>query len=153
MSDGMLRFLAFVCALLQAPAIDAKQAVGGAAGPEALRTLVIEEIENGLHPSQAARAVELIKEECLTRQIRTIATTHSPALLNAVAATEHRGVLICDRDPDTGLSRVRRLVDMPSYPRAMAEGTLGEAVTTNRLAMEPSSDGSVDQLEALLAEL
>ncbi|WP_345576417.1 AAA family ATPase [Streptomyces prasinosporus] len=57
-SDGMLRFLAFGTALLSAPVSD-----GGAEPLLTQGHLVIEEIENGLYPTQAARVLRLMKEE------------------------------------------------------------------------------------------
>ncbi|WP_326847355.1 AAA family ATPase [Streptomyces kaniharaensis] len=54
LSDGMLRFLAFGTALLSAPVSD-----GDEAPIEAQRHLVIEEVENGLYPTQAARVAKV----------------------------------------------------------------------------------------------
>lgn len=149
MSDGMLRFVAFAAALLGAP-------LAGEDGPEdptGYTTLVIEEVENGLHPSQAARVVRLIKAESQARRVRTLATTHSPAILTAIEPEDHRGVIVCDRDPHSGESRLRSLVDLPSYPRAMAVGPLGDAVTQQRLEGEPGVRASLKALDYVLAEL
>jgi predicted ATPase len=145
MSDGMLRFIAFAAALLEAPLADG-------AATEAQTMLVIEELENGLHPSQAARVVRLIKEEAARRRIRALATTHSPAMLTALEREDHPYVIVCDRDPVHGDSHLRRLTDLPAYPRAMAQGSLGDAVTRDRLAVEPPAPGASD-LDRLLAEL
>jgi hypothetical protein len=145
MSDGMLRFIAFTAALLEAPLTDEATA-------EAQTMLVIEELENGLHPSQAARVVRLIKAESARRRIRALATTHSPAMLTALDREDHPYVIVCDRDPGGGGSRLRRLTDLPAYPRAMAQGSLGDAVTKGRLAIEPPAPGTSD-LDRLLAEL
>lgn len=149
MSDGMLRFLAFATALLEAPRQDRDDNV---VPEEGQVLLVIEEIENGLHPSQAARAVGLIKEELGQRRIRALATTHSPAMLTALDAEDHAGVIVCDRAAEDGSSQLRRLVDLPTYPRAMAAGSLGDAVAKRRLE-EGTAVDRVGRLEALLAEL
>jgi predicted ATPase len=145
MSDGMLRFIAFAAALLEAP-------LANEAAAEAQTMLVIEELENGLHPSQAARVVQLIKAEAARRRIRALATTHSPAMLTALDSKDHPYVIVCDRDPADGGSRLRRLTDLPAYPRAMAQGSLGEAVTVGRLTIQPPTPGASD-LDRLLAEL
>ncbi len=148
MSDGMLRFVAFAAALLSAPLTTEE------ADDEAGNTmLVIEEVENGLHPSQAARVVELVKAESQRRRVRTLATTHSPAILTALEASDHVGVIVCDRDPKTASSRLRSLVDLPGYPPAMASGSLGEAVTRQRLEGEPRSEGTLKALDEVLAGL
>lgn len=144
MSDGMLRFLAFAAALLEAPLLEES---GDRESGHTM--LVIEEIENGLHPSQAARVVELIKAEARRRRIRTLATTHSPAMLSALRAEDHDGVVVCDRDPDGGGSRLRRLVDLPAYPRAMATGSLGDAVVRRRLE-ERDDREALQELDAIL---
>lgn len=145
MSDGMLRFVAFAAALLEAPLADG--------APDGAQTmLVIEELENGLHPSQARRVVGLIKEEARRRKIRALATTHSPAMLSALDADDHPHVIVCDRDPRTGTSRLRPLPDVPGYARAMAQGTLGEAMTHNRLAAPAPPDGQTDLDRLLLGD-
>lgn len=135
MSDGMLRFLAFAAALGTAPA-DTQ--------------LVIEEIENGLHPSQAAEIVRMIKAE---RGIRTFATTHSPAILTALSAADHDGVVVCRRDPVTAVSELVPLVDLPAYPEALAAGTLGDAVASRRLEARVDPGARLDALQRLLGDL
>ncbi|MFJ3934107.1 AAA family ATPase [Streptomyces sp. NPDC090029] len=139
LSDGMLRFLAFGTALLSAPVSD------GAEEPlRAQRHLVIEEIENGLYPTQAARVLRLMKEESERRSIDVLFTTHSPALLNSLAAQDHSGVVVCSRDPASGESVLTRLTDLPGYVDLLAAGDLGDAVTKGRLpdAVHPRDTGS-----------
>jgi predicted ATPase len=147
MSDGMLRFLAFAAALLEAPEAAETQHTG----PHT--ELVIEEIENGLHPSQAARIVQLIKEESARRRIRTLATTHSPAMLTALDAGDHEGVILCRRNPTTSVSELVPLVALPAYPEALAAGTLGDAVALRRLDAMPSTSARLAALDDLLAHL
>ncbi len=144
-SDGMLRFLAFATALLGAPLLD--QDTGGG---EEHTMLVIEEVENGLHPSQAARLVGLIKSESERRRVRTLATTHSPPILTALLPEDHGGVVLCDRDAETGTSRIRRLVDIPAYTRAMAAGSLGDAITRGRFEDGANGDGALRELDKIL---
>ena len=148
MSDGMLRFVAFAVALLSAPL-----ATEDADADAGHTMLVIEEVENGLHPSQAARVVELVRAESTRRRVRTLATTHSPAILTALDASDHAGVIVCDRDPRSGGSRMRSLVDLEGYPRAMAGGSLGEAVTRQRLEGETRSEDALKALDTVLAGL
>ncbi len=149
MSDGMLRFLAVATALLSSAEPEARKL---AAAVEATggRTLVIEELENGLHPTQAARVLELLVREGRRREVHTVATTHSPALLSALAGEDHDSVFVCDREGKTGLSRLRQLPDMPGYAAAMATGRLGEAVTSGLLgsevSAEPAGSGELERL-------
>ena len=134
MSDGMLRFLAFAAAL-------------GTARPDT--QLVIEEVENGLHPSQAAEIVRMFKGS----GIRTFATTHSPAILTALSAADHDGVVVCRRDPVTAVSELVPLVDLPAYPEALAAGTLGDAVASRRLEARVDPGARLDALQRLLGDL
>lgn len=132
-SDGMLRFLAIATALLTGTDRGRPGAGGEAKGG---RTLVIEELENGLHPTQAALLLELLVRQGRERSVRTVATTHSPALLSALAGKDHDGVVVCDREPKTGLSRLRPLPELPGYASAMAGGPLGDVVTKGLLDRE-----------------
>lgn len=94
---------------------------------------MIEEIENGLYPTQAARVLRLMKEESERRSIDVLFTTHSPALLNSLAAQDHSGVVVCSRDQESGESVLTRLTDLPGYVDLLAAGDLGDAITKGRL--------------------
>ncbi len=146
MSDGMLRFLAIAAALLEDPPPSPSEGVGR-------RVLVVEEIENGLHPSQAYRTVELVQREVAPRGMRLVATTHNPALLSALSGDDHEGVLVCDRDPRSGKSRLRRLIDLDGYPRALARGSLGDAVTEGTLFDEIDATERREALDRFLGKI
>ncbi|MFI7317598.1 AAA family ATPase [Streptomyces venezuelae] len=137
LSDGMLRFLAFGTALLSAPTADR-----GEHGLDAQRHLIIEEIENGLYPTQAARVLQLMKDESQRRKIDVLFTTHSPALLNSLTAQDHSGVVVCSRDPKTGESSLTPLTELPGYVELLAAGDLGDAVTKGRLPEAMRARGS-----------
>lgn len=124
MSDGTLRFLAIAAAMLDAPHSDEQS--------EAARVLVVEEVENGLHPSQAARLLQRLKSSASERRVRTIATTHSPAILDALDGTDHESVVVASRDED-GWSRITRLVDFPDYLELMGKDSLGDNAIRDRL--------------------
>lgn len=145
MSDGMLRMLAFATALLTG---GGGLAIDPAAQdrPGALM-LVIEELENGLHPSQAAQLLQLVKQASSEQGFQVVLTTHSPALLNALAGDDHPGVVVVRRDRAAGASTATRLVDLPGYLRMMAGSRLGEAVTAGRLADASEPPRSVDAVE------
>jgi predicted ATPase len=133
MSDGMLRMLAIATALLSG---GRELAVGSSAvdaGPAPV-CLVLEELENGLHPSQAARVLKLVRRAATERGLQIVMTTHSPALLNALEGDDHPGVLVCERDRTQGWTTVRRLVDLPGYLALMASSRLGDSATSGRLA-------------------
>jgi len=132
MSDGSLRFLAILVALLQAPTIDA--APERLASEDALgqTTLVIEELENGLHASQAQLLIGLIRDEVRHRRVRVLATAHSPALLDALTKDEHRSVVVCQRGL-AGRSALHRLLELPAYVDIVAGGGLGKAAERDQL--------------------
>lgn len=148
MSDGMLRMLAIATALLTGGrGLAVEPAPDGVDAPSVC--LVLEELENGLHPSQAERVLTLVREAVLERGLQVVMTTHSPALLNALEGDDHPGVLVCERNRTTGVSSVRRLVDLPGYLAMMARGRLGDAVTAGAVADAGQDRAAVD-LHALL---
>jgi predicted ATPase len=146
MSDGSLRFLAILVALMQPEPIDEEVPSEEGFG---MRTLVIEELEDGLHASQAATLVELIREQVRQRPVRVLATAHSPALLDALSGPEHAGVIVCQRAPD-GTSVLQRLTDLPAYLAVVAGGGLGRAAVGDRLR---STDTRQTSASALLDEI
>jgi hypothetical protein len=150
MSDGSLRFLAILAALLQAPPIDGPADSDATADAVGQTTLVIEELENGLHPSQARTLLTFIREQVQARRIRVLATAHSPALLDALTGPEHNSVLVCQREAH-GSSTISRLVDLPTYVDIVAKGGLGRATVEDRLRATDVSRGSAAAaLDAIL---
>jgi len=114
LSDGTLRVLAVGATLLSAP--------HGS-------LVVIEEIDNGVHPSRAENLILQIKRIAEDRSLRVLLTSHNPALLDALPDESLGDVLCCYRDPELGDSRIVRLGDLDSFPELMAQGSLGQLVT------------------------
>lgn len=114
LSDGTLRVLAVAAVLLSAP-------------PGSL--VVIEELDNGVHPSRAENLVRQIRATATERNLQILLTTHNPALLDALPNDCLEDVLCCYRDPDSGESCVTRLGDLDRYPELVAQASLGELVT------------------------
>lgn len=114
LSDGTLRVLAVAAALLTAPE----------------GTLVIiEEIDNGIHPSRADNLIRNIIDIAELRDLRILLTSHNPALLDALPDTCLGDVLCCYRDPKNGDSRITQLKELERYPEVVARGPLGELMT------------------------
>ena len=152
MSDGSLRFLAILVALLQAPTVDTAPEPLASEDAIGQTTLVIEELENGLHASQAQLLVGLVRDEVHRRRVRALATAHSPALLDALTGDEHGSLVVCERDLD-GHSTLRRLVDLPNYVDIVAAGTLGRAAEDDHLRSRPVPARSPsDLLAEILAD-
>lgn len=143
LSDGLLRFLAIAVALLTADqGLDVDPASPLGAQVQARVLLVIEELENGLHPSMAARLLTLIRETSSETGAKVVLTTHSPALLNALSGDGANSVMVCYRDEDPRRSDLTRLTELPGYPEAMAQGRIGDLVSAGRLVRpeETSAD-------------
>ncbi|MBF0435343.1 MAG: AAA family ATPase [Magnetococcales bacterium] len=128
LSDGTLRVLSIAAALLSAPAGS---------------LVVIEEIDNGVHPSRANRLIDKIQSIAKRRGLQVLLSTHNPALLDALPDSALPDVVFCYRDPKEGSSRLVRLQDVPDYPGLVAQGSLGELVShvvLERFVKQPCVD-------------
>lgn len=150
MSDGTLRFLAILAALMQAPTLDTMPEPLAAEDAAGQTTVVVEEIEDFLHASQASMLIGLVREEIKRRRVRALATAHSPALLDALSGEEHRSVIVCQRD-GSGRSTLTRLIDLPNYVDIISKGTLGHAATTGQLRREETSADPAALLDRLFS--
>jgi predicted ATPase len=115
LSDGTLRVLAIAAAMLSA--------TEGS-------LVVIEEIDNGVHPSRAKHLLANIRDIAEQRKLRVLLSTHNPALMDALPDEALGDVVFCYRDPEQGDSRLVRLGDMDEFPGLIAQGSLGDLVTT-----------------------
>lgn len=117
LSDGTLRVLSIGAVLFSSP-------------PGS--TVVIEEVDNGVHPSRAENLVRQIYDIAASRDIQVVMTTHNPALMDAVPMEELPNVLCSYRDLESNVSGIRRLGDLPQY-LDLAMGSLGDAATDREL--------------------
>ncbi len=126
MSDGTLRFLAILTALQTRP--------NGS-------LLVVEEIDTGLHPSRAQLIVRMLREIGQSRGVDVLATTHNPALLDALGTEIVPFVTISHRDRTSGFSNLTLLEDLKQLPKLLAHGPVGRMVSQglieNALKAEP----------------
>lgn len=99
-SDGTLRFLGIITALLTAP----KGSL-----------IIMEEPDVGLHPSRIHLLVELLEEVTKKRGVQVIATTHSPTLLAHLSDAALANVVALGRDHENGISVSARLGDLPHF--------------------------------------
>ena len=118
LSDGTLRMLAIVTALETVP--------------ESSR-IVIEEFDNGLHPSRAKLLVRTLSETASRRDLNVLVTTHNPAFMDALDKTQMDGVLICHGNESGGGSQVTKLGDMDIVGTIGLRGGLGDFVTRGAL--------------------
>jgi predicted ATPase len=110
MSDGTLRFLAILTALLTRPRYS---------------LLVIEEVDNGLHPSRAKLLLDMLKTVGAERGVDVLVTTHNPALLDAMGTQMVPFITVANRDPATGHSVLTLLEDIAQLPKLLAQGPIG----------------------------
>ena len=136
MSDGTLRFLAIAAALLDLSQLNSGTDKANSGG----RMLVVEEIESGLHPSQAAVLLNQLKEST-KGGVQTLATTHSPAILDALDGADHSSVIVCSRGSD-GWGKATTLTDFPDYFEVVGRSPLGTAAVRDQL--RPGKSASKD---------
>lgn len=142
LSDGTLRVLAIAAAVLSVPEGT---------------LVVIEEIDNGVHPARAAKLMDALHEASKRRGVRLLVTTHNPALLDAVPLEAIADAVACYRDPESGESRLQRLGDLEDFAALAARGPLGVVATSGaleRFLKHRTSDAErVAQKEQVLALL
>lgn len=111
MSDGTLRFLAILTALLTRPRHS---------------LLVIEEVDNGLHPSRARMLLDMLRTVGEEQEVDVLVTTHNPALLDAMGAEMVPFITVAHRNPHSGLSQLTLLENMKKLPKLLAQGSIGK---------------------------
>jgi len=114
LSDGTLRCLAVLTAL-ETVAENSR--------------VVIEEFDNGLHPSRVRVLTQAISDACLRRKLNVVCTTHNPATLNGLSTEEMKGVVLCFWERGTGASRLMPLLQLPRADVLLERGQLGDLVT------------------------
>lgn len=118
MSDGTLRFIAIIVALLTRPADS---------------LIVIEEIDNGLHPSRAGELVYALSDIAAKREFDVLCTTHNPVLIDALGAEILGSVSCVTREGEHGTTSVFRLTERPDFLRELAQYSPGNMMIKNLL--------------------
>jgi predicted ATPase len=110
-SDGMLLLLAYLAVLYS---------------PVKPRVLMVEEPENGVHPSRLKEVLQILRE-LVSEQSHTqvLMTTHSPYVLDAFSPEE---VTLCKKGDD-GAVKVHRLSDVKAVREQLDVFSLGEIWT------------------------
>lgn len=97
-SDGTLRFLAMLAALL---------------GDNPAGLYFFEEIDNGIHPSRLSLLVDLIEDRTAAGDIQVITTTHSPELLSMIGDRTFKNTSVVCRCPETDDAVIRPIAELP----------------------------------------
>lgn len=116
-SDGTLRFLAMVAALLS---------------EDTGRIYVFEELDNGLHPTRLHLLLDLIERACASQGIQVIGTTHNPAMLAFLSERARDDALLVFRGEDH-CSHVRRIMELPNISKILARQDLGQLLLSGWL--------------------
>jgi len=116
MSDGTLRSLAVLTALETV---------------EPGSRIIIEEFDNGLHPSRVGVLSDALWDCAKRRHLNVLATTHNPATLNALDTDQLDGVVLCFWAREQAASRLIPLLEVPRTDVLFEQGQLGDLVTKN----------------------
>jgi predicted ATPase len=114
LSDGTLRCLAVLTALETV---------------EEGSRVIVEEFDNGLHPSRVKLLSEAISEACTRRNLNVLVTTHNPATLDGLTREQLEGVVLCFWDRANKASRLVPLLELPRADVLLERGHLGDLVT------------------------
>ena len=119
-SDGTLRFAAITAMFFQ---------------PAMPSTVVIEEIENGIHASRVQLLLELLRSQSEYRKTQVLATTHSPAILDWLQEDDYKNTFFCRRDDATGESKICPLTDLPQFMKVVRKTPASELVSEGWLEL------------------
>lgn len=118
LSDGTLRALAVLTAV---ETVDASA------------RLILEEIDNGIHPTQTQTLMRAVWDAAARRGLHVICTTHNPTTLDGLEDEQLESVVIATYDAARSASRLVRLVDLPRADSLRLRGNLGDLVTRRTL--------------------
>jgi len=105
-SDGTLRFLAIIAALL---------------GPHPAHFYFFEELENGIHPTRLHLLTSLIERKVPQSSIQVVASSHSPQLLSLLSTESFQHASLLYRSEGQPDARIRRILDIPEAARVVRE--------------------------------
>lgn len=129
-SDGTLRFLAMIAALI---------------GPEPARFYFFEELDNGIHSTRLHLLLQLIERKVGEGSIQMVASSHSPQMLAALSRASLESASLVYRLADRPEARIKRILDLPEakrivekqdIARLLASGWLEDAVMLSEEAGE-----------------
>jgi len=129
MSDGTLRFIAITAALLTLPE---------------QTQLIVEEVDNGLHPSRSDLLLKMIREVGKRRHVDVLCSTHNPALLDALGPEMTPFVVVAHRG-EAGDSKLTLLEDVKNLPKLLSSGRLGALATSGELEESLNRAGGAPQ--------
>lgn len=131
-SDGTLRFLAMLAALL---------------GKSPARLYFFEEIDNGIHPSRLKLLLDLIEGQTAKSGVQVVTTTHSPDLLSMIGDSTFQNTSVVFRPEKANHSIIRPVTDLPSAAQLREEQGLGRLHASgwleDVLAFDPTEPAAI----------
>ena len=109
-SDGALRFLAMLAALL---------------ADDPTNFYFFEEIDNGIHPARQWLLLELIEKQTAKGAIQVVTTTHSPGLLTSVNDLTFKNTSVVCRPEDATDAIIRPVAELPDAEKLRTSQGLG----------------------------
>ena len=133
-SDGTLRFLALLAALL---------------GEDPARLYFFEEIDNGIHPARLHLLIDLIERQTAKGRVQVVSTTHSPELLSMVNDRTFRNMSVVCRLEDAEDGIIRSIAKLPNAGKLRKAQGLGRLLAggwmeTALAFTESDGDGEED---------
>ena len=114
-SDGTLRFLAMLAALLS---------------PNPAGVYFFEEIDNGIHPNRLWLLLDLIEKQTKRKRIQVITTTHSPDVLNLINDETFENTSVVSRLEDSDDAIIRPVDSLPNARKLRKAQGLGRLHTS-----------------------
>ncbi len=108
-SDGTLRFLAMIAAML---------------GPDAARFYFLEELDNGIHPTRLHLLLQLIEQQAKEGRVQVVTTTHSPQLLAMLSPDARKDASLVYRLDGEQEGHIRRIAELPEAGRVLEQESL-----------------------------
>ena len=113
-SDGTLRFLAMLAALL---------------GEEPASFYFFEEIDNGIHPARIKLLVDLIENVTNNGRTQVMTTTHSPDMIAMVSDNTFDTMAVVFRRPGKGFAEIRSATGIPRLAKLKKEQSVSRLMT------------------------
>ena len=114
LSDGTLRTLAILTALETV---------------QEYSHVIVEEFDNGLHPSRVDVLTSAIAEATERRNLRVLVTTHNPATMNNLTSEQMKGVVLCTWSQNKQAADLVELDSLPRSDELLERGQLGDLVS------------------------
>lgn len=114
-SDGTLRFLALLAALL---------------GPNPAKLYFFEEIESGIHPARLHLLIDMLERQTAKSGIQVVTTTHSPELLSLLSDETLKSTSIVYRPPGRSDAIIKPVLEFPNIEELRQHPGLGHLHAT-----------------------